>query len=113
VGVGLLREAQSLSPNWSGLQDRLALTYWNYGLEDLTREAVRASAQLMPIFYRHPFDKVPELPDWPTTGIRRGRPRPASTWGWRWSAPGGPRKGSGTSRRLSITPRSRSARCAS
>jgi tetratricopeptide (TPR) repeat protein len=64
VAVGMLRIALDTSPNWGRLHDKLALTLWNYGLEDLAREAVRRSAQVLPIFYRHPYYKIPELPEW-------------------------------------------------
>jgi tetratricopeptide (TPR) repeat protein len=64
VAVGMLRVALDVSPNWGQLHDRLALTLWNYGLETPAREAVRRSAQVLPVFYRHPYHKIPELPEW-------------------------------------------------
>jgi len=64
VAVGVLKVALDSSPNWGRLHDRLALTLWNYGLDDDARMAVRDSARVLPIFYRHPYHKIPELPDW-------------------------------------------------
>lgn len=64
IAVGMLRVALDASPNWGRLHDRLALTLWNYGLDDPAREAVRRSAQVLPVFYRHPYHKIPELPEW-------------------------------------------------
>jgi tetratricopeptide (TPR) repeat protein len=64
VAVGMLRVALDTSPNWGVLHDKLALTLWNYGLDAPAREAVRKSAQVLPVFYRHPYYKIPELPEW-------------------------------------------------
>jgi len=64
VAVGLLQGALDTAPSWSRLHDRLALTLWNYGLEQPAREAVRESARALPVYYRHPYHKVPELPAW-------------------------------------------------
>jgi tetratricopeptide (TPR) repeat protein len=64
VAVGMLRVALDTSPNWGRLHDRLALTLWNYGLDEDAREAVRSSARVLPIYYRHPYHEIPELPDW-------------------------------------------------
>ena len=64
IAVGMLRESLELAPTWSRLYDRLALTFWNYGLDELAREAVRASARALPYYWHHPYDKVPELPAW-------------------------------------------------
>jgi tetratricopeptide (TPR) repeat protein len=64
IAVGMLEAAMDVSPAWSRLHDKLALTLWNYGLEGPAREAVRASARALPVFYRHPYYKIPELPDW-------------------------------------------------
>lgn len=64
IAVGMLRIALDASPNWGRLHDKLALTLWNYGLEDQAREAVRRSARVLPVFYRHPYHKIPELPEW-------------------------------------------------
>jgi tetratricopeptide (TPR) repeat protein len=64
IALGMLRATLEVSPNWGHLYDRLALTLWNYGLDDAAREAVRQSARVLPIFYRHPYHKIPELPDW-------------------------------------------------
>jgi len=64
VAVGMLQVAVDSSPNWGRLHDRLALTLWNYGLADEAREAVRNSARVLPIYYRHPYHEIPELPGW-------------------------------------------------
>jgi tetratricopeptide (TPR) repeat protein len=64
IAVGMFRESLEVAPTWGRLHDRLALTYWNYGLDELAREAVRASARALPYYWYHPYDKVPELPDW-------------------------------------------------
>jgi len=64
IAVGMLREAVGASPNWGRVHDRLALTLWNYGLDNLAREAVAESARVLPNFYRHPYHEIPELPDW-------------------------------------------------
>jgi tetratricopeptide (TPR) repeat protein len=64
ISLGMLRAALEVAPNWGRLHDRLALTFWNYGLDDAAREAVRQSARVLPIYYRHPYHKIPELPDW-------------------------------------------------
>jgi tetratricopeptide (TPR) repeat protein len=72
VAIGLLRMTSDLSPNWSQLQDRLALTLWNYGLHDLAREAVRASARMLPVYHRHPYREIDELPRWVDEEFARG-----------------------------------------
>jgi tetratricopeptide (TPR) repeat protein len=64
VAVGMLRVALDVAPNWGRLHDKLALTLWNYGLEEPAREAVRQSARALPIFHRHPYFEIAELPDW-------------------------------------------------
>ena len=64
IAVGMLRIALDASPNWGHLHDKLALTLWNYGLDAPARDAVRKSAQVLPVFYRHPYHKIPELPEW-------------------------------------------------
>ena len=64
VALGMLRMTLDVSPNWGRLYDKLALTLWNYGLYDETRAAVRQSARVLPIFYRHPYHRIDELPDW-------------------------------------------------
>jgi tetratricopeptide (TPR) repeat protein len=64
IAVGLLRETVEGTPTWGAVHDRLALTLWNYGLEDEARVAVRAAARVLPLYYHHPFHRIPELPPW-------------------------------------------------
>jgi len=64
ISIGMIRSALELAPNWSSLLDELALTFWAYGLEEESREAIRASALSLPLFYRHRYWRVPDAPQW-------------------------------------------------
>jgi tetratricopeptide (TPR) repeat protein len=64
IAIGMIRAALELAPNWYSLLDELALTFWAYGLEEESREAIRASALSLPLFYRHRYWRVPDTPQW-------------------------------------------------
>jgi hypothetical protein len=64
ISIGMIRSALELAPNWYSLLDELALTFWAYGLEEESREAIRASARSLPLFYRHRYWRVPDVPRW-------------------------------------------------
>ncbi len=64
IAVGMMRGALEAAPNWSRVQDRLAIILWSYGIDDAAREAVRASARALPLYFRHTYRRRPELPSW-------------------------------------------------
>ena len=62
IALGMTRMALEQAPHWYRLHDKLALTFWAYRLDDEAREAVRASAMVLPFFHRHLYRRIPELP---------------------------------------------------
>jgi tetratricopeptide (TPR) repeat protein len=64
IAVGMMRGALAAAPNWSRVQDRLAIILWSYGIDDEARKAVRASARALPLYFRHTYSRRPELPSW-------------------------------------------------
>ncbi len=64
VAIGMLRGTIEVAPHWLRTHDTLSITLWNYGLKELAREAVRASARALPIYHRHPYHRIPGLPEW-------------------------------------------------
>lgn len=62
LAVGLLLEARARAPNWFAIHDVLALRYGRYGMEDEALATVRESARVLPVFSRHGYRMMPELP---------------------------------------------------
>jgi tetratricopeptide (TPR) repeat protein len=59
-----MRRALEYAPNWYELHDTRALTLWRYGFEAEARQAVRESAQALPIIAFHSYVRVADLPRW-------------------------------------------------
>jgi len=55
VSLGMLRRAVTVAPHWYMHHDWLVRAYYLFGLDDELRQAVRDSAQALPLYYRHEF----------------------------------------------------------
>jgi tetratricopeptide (TPR) repeat protein len=62
LSIGLHRMAIERAPNWYANYDRLALTLGGYGLIDEALATVKRSAQVMPLFFRHKYERLAQMP---------------------------------------------------
>jgi tetratricopeptide (TPR) repeat protein len=63
VAIGMTRMGIDREPAVYPFHDQLAVIFWEYGLEQATLEAVRATARVQPVFRFHGFGTMEPVPD--------------------------------------------------
>lgn len=63
VGIGLMRWGIGKEPTSHVFYDQLALTLWDYGLKEPALEAVRRSADVLPVYRLHWFVEIDPMPE--------------------------------------------------
>lgn len=71
LAVGFARMAVESAPEWFLFKDWLTGTYWLYGLEQMAREEIAASARVLPVYGPHEYRKSEFLHEWVTEDFVR------------------------------------------